>query len=276
VKAGPSWLVLWLALAGTAQAAIEHDVDVEAFNRSGKEITFNVTVGAGEARYALVSVAVSGTGARVASAALGSSALGFINAAESAGGGCRTEWWGLRNPPVGAGVVRVELASEPDLAGATFVSYRGVDQHRPLGALAAAGGMSPPTEVTLSAAPGALALDNVCGWGPRSVIDLAGGGQTARWHWSSGYLSTAGSQKAGQPNVSLTWTATGDMAMAWGAAGLVLNPVADAPVTSIEIGSAGCSTAGRPGGGIWALALALVAARRLRRLFREPAPGTRV
>jgi hypothetical protein len=264
-------ILILLALAGTARAAIEHDVDVESGGPIlDQQIAFDVTVAPGDGRYALVSIDVMGTAARVVAARIDGTAFSFINSAEAVGGGCRTEWWGLRDPPVGAHTVTVNLAADTPTGGATFISYRGVDERRPLGALVSASGMLPPSEVILSARPDALVLDNVCGWGPASVIMTAGGGQTARWHWSMGSFSTAGSDKAAASNVSLTWTAGGDRMMAWAATGLVLNPAGPPPpTTSFEIGTTGCAAAGRPGGGAWWLPAMLVAVRRAGRRFRE-------
>jgi hypothetical protein len=270
-------ILILLALTGPARAAIEHDFDVIGDQRNGHEVDLAVSVGAGQARYALVGVTVTGTAARVSAVHAGATSFGFINGSDAEGGGCRSEWWGLRDPPVGDQMVIVELAADTPFAGATFVSYRGVDQHRPLGSMVSAKGMLPPTGVILSAAPDALALENTCGWGPASVLDDAGGGQTALWHWSIGALSSAGSVKPGASNVSLTWTAGGDHVMAWAATGLVLNPAGGAPpTTTLDIGTTGCAAAGRPGRPQWWLLAAAVALRRAGRRFREHRRGSRV
>jgi uncharacterized protein (TIGR03382 family) len=266
--------IFLLLLATPARAAIEHDLDSDGDNRNNDEIAFATTVGPGADRYALLSVTSTGTAARVSAARLGATALGFIGAAEAVGGGCRTEWWGLVDPPPGAQPVVVSLAAPTPFAGATMITYRGVDQRRPLGAVTTASGALPPSTVALPAQPGALVLDNVCGWGPASVIADAGGGQTARWHWGTGSLSSAGSEKAGDASVALNWTAGGDGMMAWGAAGVVLNPSGQPrPSTDVTISTSGCATVG-PGDDA-AILLAFFALWPLRRR-REHFAGRRV
>jgi hypothetical protein len=270
---------------GRAAAAVEHDRDDDGGLYNDSRMVFDAVIAPGSDRYLLMGVTATGTVATVTTATLGPLPLGFIGAASAPGAGCHLEWWGLSDPPVGTQQVVVELASSTQHAGATAISYRGVDRRNPLGMFVSGGGLVGPTSVTIASTPGGVVVDNVCGWAPDSVIDMAGDGQTARWHWLVSQLSSAGSQKDGAPSVQMTWTASASGMMPWAAGGIALNPAAPGssdggaqiPVP-LRISSASCHLAGRrpaPGAGGWLVVLVLLGAtasrcRARRELIRGP------
>jgi hypothetical protein len=263
--------------APAARAAIEHDRDDTSSVVFEARIAFDATINAGEDRYALLGVTVLGTAAQVTSADLLTPAeafpLSFVGAMNAPAGGCRLEWWGLVDPPVGAHQVVAQLGAPARYSGATLISYRGVDRAAPIGSFVSAGGRRGPSAVTVASVPGGLVLDNTCGVSPAetSVLAIAGDGQTARWHWSIASLSSAASQHEGRSSVTMTWTASGDGMLEWASGGIALNP-AGGPSGDVRlrIGNAGCAAGGpalAPGAltGCWTIALTLATAWALRR-----------
>jgi MYXO-CTERM domain-containing protein len=105
-------------------------------------------------------------------------------------------------------------------------------------------GSAGPSVVTAASAPGEVVLDGVCGWAADSLLAIAGDQQEARWHWSTGSLSSAGSQKPGAPAVTMTWTESGAGTMEWGAAAVVLRPAGVVPSVPLDVQTAGCAVAG--------------------------------
>jgi hypothetical protein len=240
------------AAAAPARAAIEHDRDDDGSGGFEARISFDAAVSPGDNRYALLGVTTTGTAAQVTSADLLTSTdsfpLSFVGAMNSPAGGCRLEWWGIVDPPVGPQQVVVQLGALANYVSATLVSYRGVDRINPITSFVSAGGRRGPTAVTVAGVPGGLVLDNTCGISPAetSVLSMAGDDQVARWHWSIGSLSSAGSQRGGAASVTMTWTASGDNMLEWASGGVALNP-AGGPSGDIrlKIGNAGCAIGGR-------------------------------
>jgi RNA polymerase sigma-70 factor (ECF subfamily) len=253
-----------LLAAAPASAAVEYTGDWGKFESSASELAFDVTVDPGEGRYLLMAIGMEGSAA-VRAASLGERPLGFIGRASSPGGHCQVEWWGLVDPPLGMAPFQVELTAPASLVEAHAIAYRGVAG---LGAFAVsppAAGSDGPTAVTLASAPGEVVLDAVCGWSDQSVIDAAGPDQEARWHWSSGSMSSAGSEKPGASSVTMTWTGSGPGTLEWAAAGVALRTAGGHVAVRLNVETPGCATGHTPGGAFPMLGLVLVMAFALRR-----------
>ena len=125
-----------------------------------------------------------------------------------------------------------------------MISYRGVASAGTVGSFVPAQGAAGPSVVTVASAPGEVVLDGVCGWAADSLLQTAGDDQEARWHWSTGSLSSAGSQKPGAPAVTMSWTESGAGTMEWGAAAVVLRPAGVVPSVPLDVQTAGCTVAG--------------------------------
>jgi RNA polymerase sigma-70 factor (ECF subfamily) len=281
--------------ARPARAAIELDVAREEGSFNLPRITYDAAVGSGADRYLLVVVTTAYPAAAVTRAAYAGAPLGFLGAQSSPTGGCRVEWWGLAAPTEGTHALLVELGAVVARSGAAFLSYRGVDPALPVGPFVAAAGAAAPTAVSVASAPGELVLDGACGFSPDAVLGSAGGGQTARWHWSIQSLSSAGSETAGAPIVIPTWTSIGLGTMEWAAGALALRPATGqsarepppappaGPSTrevSLSVGT-GCAAAGDGQGrggtkGAALVGLGLLGFLTLRRRSRAAAgdPGT--
>ena len=285
------WLVRLAALAGLgatvvatgqARAAIEHDNDtlLGEFNRA--ELTADTTVAAGDDRYLLAAVVTTGTPA-IRSVSHAGTALGFIGGVSSPGGNCQLQWWGLVAPATGTLPFRVQLSEASQHMGVTVISYRGVASAGTVGSFVPTQGSAGPSVVTAASAPGELVLDGVCGWAADSLLAIAGDQQEARWHWSTGSLSSAGSQKPGAPAVTMSWTESGAGTMEWGATAVVLRPAGVVPSIPLDVRTAGCSVAGTdrhpaevaPSAplGLLALGLSWVGLRAARRRRRRRTAG---
>ena len=125
-----------------------------------------------------------------------------------------------------------------------MISYRGVASAGTVASFVPAQGAAGPSVVTAASAPGEVVLDGVCGWAADSLLHTAGDEQEARWHWSTGSLSSAGSQKPGAPAVTMSWTESGAGTMEWGAAAIVLRPAGVVPSVPLDVQTAGCTVAG--------------------------------
>ena len=234
-----------LAAAGQARAAIEHDSDNDGGRFRAAEVEFNTTVGAGENRYLLAAVVTVGAPA-VLSVSHAGIALGFIGGIASPGGNCQVQWWGLVAPATGTLPFRVQLSADSEYLGVQVISYRGVASAGAVGSIRAAQGAPGPTGVTVASAPGDVVLDGACGWAVNSQFLLAGDQQVSRWHWSTGSLSSAGSQKSGAGTITMTWTESSPGMMEWAASAVVLRPAGAAPSIPLDVRTAGCAVA-RPG-----------------------------
>jgi RNA polymerase sigma-70 factor (ECF subfamily) len=280
-------LLVALALAaGPAHAAIELDVAKEDGSFDLANIRYDATVGSGADRYLLVSITTAYPAASVTSASFGGVALGSLGAVDSPSGGCRVEWWGLVAPPEGTYPLAVELNTVSSRSGASFLSYRGVNQATPLRPLVTGTGPAAPSALTVASADGEVVLDGICGFSPNAVLGTAGRNQVARWHWSIRSLSSAGSQAPGAASVTMTWTSTGLGDMEWAASGLALRPAPSPPPpvslppppsppepttheVNLSVGTAGCGVAGHPSAG----PLALLALGLLGFWLRRPSRG---
>jgi hypothetical protein len=261
---------------GQARAAIEHDNDTLLGDFTSDQISGETTVAAGDDRYLLASVVTTGLPA-VVSVSHGGKALGFIGGVSSPGGNCQLQWWGLVAPATGTLPFRVQLSAAAQHLSASVISYRGVASAGTVASFVPAQGAAGPSVVTAASAPGEVVLDGVCGWAADSLLAIAGDEQEARWHWSTGSLSSAGSQKPGAPTVTMTWTESGPGTMEWGATAIALRPAGVVPSVPLDVQTAGCTVAG--GGrhaapwGLLALGLSwagLLAVRRRRRQQRSP------
>lgn len=228
---------------GQARAAIEHDNDTLLGEFNKPELTADTTVAAGDDRYLLAAVVTIGTPA-IVSVSHGGTALGFIGGVSSPGGNCQLQWWGLVAPATGTLPFRVQLSAATQLLSANVISYRGVASAGTVGSFVPAQGSPAPSVVTTTSAPGEAVLDGVCGWAADSQLLFAGDQQESRWHWSTGSLSSAGSQKPGAPVVTMTWTESGPGMMEWGAAAIVLRPAGVVPSIPLDVQTAGCTVAG--------------------------------
>jgi hypothetical protein len=246
------WLARLAALAGLgatvvatgqARAAIEHDVDTLGGSSNRAETNFETTVADGDDRYLLCAVVTVGTPA-IRSVSHAGTALGFIGGVSSPGGNCQLQWWGLVAPATGTQPFRVQLSAATQHLGVSVISYRGVASAGTVASFVPAQGPAGPSVVTAASAPGEVVLDGVCGWAADSLLAIAGDGQEARWHWSIGSLSSAGSQKPGGPAVTMSWTESGAGTMEWGATAIVLRPAGVVPSIRLEIQTAGCTVAG--------------------------------
>ncbi len=246
------WLARLAALAGLgatvlatgqARAAIEHDRDTLLGEFNSAELSSETTVAAGDDRYLLVAVVTTGTPA-IRSVSHAGTALGFIGGVSSPGGNCQLQWWGLVAPATGTLPFRVQLSAASQHLWATVISYRGVASAGTVASFVPAQGSAGPSVVTVVSAPGEAVLDGVCGWAADSRLHTAGDEQEARWHWSTGSLSSAGSQKPGAPAVTMSWTESGAGTMEWGAAAVVLRPAGVVPSVPLDVQTAGCTVAG--------------------------------
>ena len=258
--------------AGIARAAIELDRAMEQGDFNSSELTFPATIGPGEDRYLLVAVVTSATPA-IQSVSWAGSQLGFIGQAISPAANCQLQWWGLVAPADGTHPFRVELASATTHLSAALISYRGVAAVGAVGTFVAARGPVGPSVVNAASTAGEQVVDGVCGWAPDSLIETAGGNQVARWHWSSGSLSSAGSQKAGAPSVTMSWTQSGPGAMEWAAAVVALRPAGVVPSVPLDVTSAGCAVAEHqqpPGAAPVLAVLCFMGLWAVRRAHRRP------
>lgn len=234
-----------------AQAAIVLGGDGgDGFTSGTTTLSFPATVADGVDRFALLTVTTGQGAARVSAARLGTTAFAFIAGTDAPGGGCRIEWWGLAAPAVGTANVTIDLPTAASYVDARLLPYQGVSAVRPLTGVATATGSAGSVSVTVNGAtPADLALDGVCTSGADSHLAIAGPDQTGRWHWSTGALSSAGSERAGAPSVTLTWTTDGPGDARWAVAGLALQATATGgsyPVhADLDIGGTGCSVAAR-------------------------------
>ena len=266
--------LLAVLAAAPARAAIEYVRDDQIGGFREGVLSGEVVIDPGEGRYLLVEVGMEGAEAR--SVTVAGQPLGFIGAAVSGGGHCRVEWWGLVEPPVGTHPFRIELSSDALHSDANLVSYRGVASLGSFGAFSQASGDDGPTQVSLTSTPGEVVLDAICGWSADSVIMAASAGQRPYWHWSSGMMSSAGSQKAGAaPSVSMSWTPTGPATMEWAAAMVSLRPSGAPASFTVDVRTAGCAVArsgNGPGGLLMALlpVLGVVGVRAMRRDKKDP------
>jgi RNA polymerase sigma-70 factor (ECF subfamily) len=209
-------------------------------------LAFDATIGPGEDRYLLVSVTMEGTASPIRAASFAGASLGFIGAASAPASGCRLEWWGLAAPPAGAHPFQIEAAGPTSHLEVTLISYTGVAGLGSIGAFVPASGDTGPSLLAVPSAAGEVVLDGVCGWAPDSVLAMAGPEQEARWHWSTGSLSSAGSQKDGADSVTLSWTASGPGRMEWAAAAVSLRPVGSRVSVDLGVRTAGCLIAATP------------------------------
>jgi hypothetical protein len=275
------WLAQLAALAslgvtvvasGQARAAIEHDIDTSGGDFNGAELSFEITVAAGDDRYLLAAVVTTGTPA-IRSVSHAGTALGFIGGVSSPGGNCQLQWWGLVAPATGTQQFRVQLSAASQYLAASLISYRGVASAGTVASFAAAQGSAGPSVLTVASAPGEVVLDGVCGWAADSQLLAAGDEQVARWHWSTGSLSSAGSQKPGAPAVTMSWTESGAGTMEWGATAVVLRPAGVVPSVPLDVQTAGCTVAGgdrhRPPRRLLALGLSWVGLWAVRRRRRQ-------
>jgi hypothetical protein len=275
----PIAVVILAARAGRAEVTYGSDA---SRTESGKSrVTFDATVDDGADRYLLVAVTTAEAATPVIAASFGGVALTFAGAISSSAGHCRVEWWGLAAPAPGTQPVLVDVGGNPNQLAANALAYRGVDPRQPTGPFVGSNGTGPTAVTVRDTGAGGKVLDAVCAWSADSTIAIAGRQQTARWHWSTGSLSAAGSEHPGGPAVTMTWTAGGSGNMEWAAAGLGLL-AADAATASpagpvrLAVETAGCAIAGRsraarpPGLGMLALVVAGLWARRRRSRAREP------
>jgi hypothetical protein len=212
-------------------------------NFNSAEVNFETTVAAGDARYLLAAVVTTGMPA-VLSVSHAGTALGFIGGVRSPGGNCQVQWWGLVAPATGTQPFRVQLSAPTQHLSAAVISYRGVASAGTVGSFVPAQGSAGPSVLTVTSAPGELVLDGVCGWAADSLLETAGAEQEARWHWSTGSLSSAGSEKPGAPAVTMSWTESGAGTMEWGAAAVVLRPAGVVPSVPLDVQTAGCTVSG--------------------------------
>jgi RNA polymerase sigma factor (sigma-70 family) len=266
VKLRRALVVCLLLAVAPAQAAVLYVKDSQKGGFLDSELVGEVVVDPGEGRYLLVEVGMEGAEAR--SVTVGGQPLGFIGASTSTAGHCRVEWWGLAAPPVGTHAFRIELSSPAIHSDANFVHYRGVASLGSFGAFASGNGLVAPLQVSLPSAVGEVVLDAVCGWSLGSQLHLAGENQRSYWHWSSGMMASAGSEKAGAPSVTMTWTDSGPEVMEWAAAAVALRPTGAPATFALDVGPAGCALS-RSGGGPGGILVAVLAMLGLRALRRE-------
>jgi RNA polymerase sigma-70 factor (ECF subfamily) len=167
---------------------------------------------------------------------------------------------------------RIELSGPAEHSDANFLGYRGVAALGSFGAFASGNGADGPGQVTIPSAAGEVVLDAVCGWSdtmPSSVLATSGNNQHEYWHWSSGKMSSGGSQKPGAPGgVTLSWTDTGPGAMEWGSAVVSLRPTGAPASFAVDVKTAGCALS-RPAGGPGSMLVVVLAMLGLRALRRE-------
>ena len=164
----------------------------------GAELSAETTVAAGDDRFLLVAVVTVGIPA-IRSVSHAGTALAFIGGVSSPGGNCQLQWWGLVAPATGTQPFRIQLSAATEHLSATVISYRGVASAGTVGSFVPTQGSAGPSVLTAASAPGEVVLDGVCGWAADSPLHTAGDGQEARWHWSTGSLSSAGSQNPARP-----------------------------------------------------------------------------
>jgi RNA polymerase sigma-70 factor, ECF subfamily len=242
--AGIAGMLLATPVAQAAIATDGSEIFLDGFRDT--ELTGDFLVGPGVDRYLLLAVTLTGTESesRVRAASYGGAAMGFIGRASSSSGTCQVEWWGLVAPAEGTHLLQVSLTGRAQQSGATLISFRGVEPRGSVGRFVATRGGAGPSLVTIPGGPGEVILDGVCGWGPDSVLLIAGEGQRAHWHWSSGSLSTAGSARdAGADDRTLSWTASGPGGMEWAATGLSLRPAGLGLTLPLDVETAGCGVA---------------------------------
>ena len=241
-----------LAPRPAAHAAIEHDGDIFQGDAGTARLAFDATVGPGVEGLAVVAITTADAATPAVSVALAGVPLTFIGGATSPGARCRVEWWGLIGAGAGTQQVQVLLGSASNYLSATFISYHGVSPAHPTAGFAASAGPVGPSSVAVGGNKGDLVLDATCGWGADSILEMAGPQQTARWHWSTGSLSSAGSEKPAASQVTMTWTASGSGAMEWASGGLLLQAADGAAgrlpeAVSLAVETAGCTLGGRDG-----------------------------
>jgi hypothetical protein len=225
---------LVLAWAGRARAQQHVGFDAASSGSGdGRHLSFDHTVGTGNDRYLVVSVAVDPpTGVRVVAISYGGQVLSAIGS--RSGVGCRAELWGLTAPDSGAHTVSIELDGDPQSVVAGAASLTGVDQASPRGRFASHTGTndSPVSlETSVAIAGGDYTVDVVCGSGGAAPDTKAGAGQTERWGRAQGTLGAAGSTQtnASAGRANMAWTLKGAGSIDWTIATAALKP---APVAA--------------------------------------------
>jgi hypothetical protein len=266
-------LALALVLAAVpAQAAVEHVRDTQHSGYETTSETFTATIDPGDDRYLLAAVVLE-NGAVVTGASLGGQPMGRIAATSSAANHCRAEWWGFAAPPVGDQVVSFQFSGPGGHLDTTLLAYQDVAG---LGSFAAStgSGLDGPGSVTVTSAAGEVVLDVICGWSTASQVAIAGNDQNAHWHWSSGMMSSAISEHAGAPSVTMSWTDSGPDPLEWASAGVALRVAGQRASVGLNVQTTGCAMSGRPGGVLPILGAVLWGYARRRRSgnMRRPVP----
>ena len=135
-------------------------------------------------------------------------------------------------PDTGTHDVVVSFSTAPDKGGVVgVVTFTGVSQTTPLGTFASASGSSTAPSVNVSSATGELVLDTLVDE-DATVTMTAGAGQTERWNAQFTYMGGAGSTKAGDTTVTMSWTLSGSANWAIGA--VPIKPITENVITLTE------------------------------------------
>ena len=112
------------------------------------------------------------------------------------------EIWRLLSPMVGTANIVANFSGSLEAIGGA-AAFDGVDQTNPTGVFAGAGTDSGTASVTVASAVGDLVIDTMFVDLPTAVT--AQGGQTEHWELTNGRTG-AGSTKAGDTSVTMSWT----------------------------------------------------------------------
>ncbi len=209
VLALAAWLCVLLLLILHADRVHAQNITIDpasTLEDSGTTFNWNHTVGNGNDRFLVVSMAIERDNDRVISATYAGHAMTFLGTSTDAGGNTRVEVWGLVAPTIGTNRVSVRLDGTAAIIGAA-ISFANVDQSNPISASQFASGTNVLTaSASVASAPDEVVLAAISADDNVKTVTAASG-QTSWWNrLNAADVIGAGSTKTGSATTTMSYT----------------------------------------------------------------------
>lgn len=216
--------VLNLSRASTINASagtLTIDSTSSGAGTSSSSLTFSHTVGTGDNRYLVVSVASNKSVSSVTYAGTTMDSIGTHTYNTTT----IVSQFGLKAPASGANNIVVTLSASGNLQGGG-ISFSNVDQTTPASGFAYGEGAGTTATTTVVSTTSDIVVDVV---NLGTSIPNAGAGQTVQWRIKDTNMASGGSTKTGAVSTSMTWTWSGSKI--WSSAGVSINHATTVPLT---------------------------------------------